>query len=57
MTTHDLLAALHGCDRLALVNRTVVAVGARSELRDPAPWRRTFGVGEDSPLLRILDGA
>lgn len=57
MTTHDLLGALHGCARIALVNGTVVAVGARSALRDPALWQRTFGVGPDSPVLRILDGA
>jgi manganese/iron transport system ATP-binding protein len=56
MTTHDLLGALHRCDRLALVNRTVVAVGPPRDLRDPAAWRTTFGVGPDSPLLRILGG-
>jgi manganese/iron transport system ATP-binding protein len=57
MTTHDLLGALHGCARLALVNGTVVAVGPGSALRDPLLWQRTFGVGPDSPLLRVLDGA
>ncbi len=54
MTTHDLLGALQGCDRLALVNGTMVAVGRPAELRDPAPWRRAFGVGPDSPVLRLL---
>jgi manganese/iron transport system ATP-binding protein len=57
MTTHDLAAALFSCDRLALLNRTVVAVGAPHELRDQALWMRTFGVTESSPLLRILKAA
>ena len=32
MTTHDLVAAMHGCDRLALINRTIVATGSPQEL-------------------------
>ena len=55
MTTHDLAAALYGCDRLALLNQTVVATGTAAELAgDPAAWMRTFGVGAHSPLLRML---
>ncbi|ASW54790.1 anchored repeat-type ABC transporter ATP-binding subunit [Plantactinospora sp. KBS50] len=54
MATHDLAAAVHRCDRLILLNRTVVAAGAPAELRDPAVWMRTFEVGPDSHLLRIL---
>ncbi|MEV6377089.1 anchored repeat-type ABC transporter ATP-binding subunit [Micromonospora musae] len=58
MTTHDLVSAFYGCDRLALLNRTVTAVGTPTELRaDPAVWRETFGVTADSPLLRILKAA
>ena len=57
MTTHDLAAALFSCDRLALLNRTVVAVGAPHELQDQELWMRTFGVTESSPLLRILKAA
>jgi manganese/iron transport system ATP-binding protein len=58
MTTHDLAAALYTCDRLALLNRTVVASGSPARLtRDPAAWASTFGVSADSPLLRILDVA
>lgn len=55
MTTHDLLAALHSCGRLVLLNRTVIADGPPSTLRDRAPWIETFSMGEDSPLLRLLE--
>lgn len=54
MTTHDLVGALDTCTRVALLNRTVIADGTPSELLDPEPWMRTFGVGENSPLLKIL---
>jgi manganese/iron transport system ATP-binding protein len=57
MTTHDLASALYSCDRLALLNKTVVAVGSTDELNDPHIWMDTFGVGETSPLLRILKAA
>jgi len=57
MTTHDLASALYSCDRLALLNRTVVAVGSTDDLNDPHIWMDTFGVGETSPLLRILKAA
>ncbi|TDD66519.1 anchored repeat-type ABC transporter ATP-binding subunit [Jiangella aurantiaca] len=54
MTTHDLLGALDTCTRIALLNRTIVADAPPSELLDPDPWMRAFGVGENSPLLKIL---
>jgi manganese/iron transport system ATP-binding protein len=55
MTTHDLAAALLSCDRLVLLNGTVVAEGTPGALaEDAGAWMRTFGVAEDSPLLRIL---
>ncbi|MBE2315759.1 anchored repeat-type ABC transporter ATP-binding subunit [Solirubrobacter sp. CPCC 204708] len=55
MTTHDLAGAMYGCDRIALLNRTVVAVGTAAELADEDElWMRTFGISEHSPLLRIL---
>jgi manganese/iron transport system ATP-binding protein len=58
MTTHDLAAAIYGCDRLALLNRTVVAAGPPQQLvADDELWMRTFGVGERSPLLRLLKAA
>ena len=57
MTTHDLAAALYSCDRLALLNRTIVTVGSTDDLNDPQIWMDTFGVGETSPLLRILKAA
>jgi manganese/iron transport system ATP-binding protein len=55
MTTHDLAAAVFGCDRLVLLNGTVVASGTPDELADdPGVWMRTFGVSAESPLLRTL---
>jgi len=55
MTTHDIASALYSCDRVALLNRTVVADGPPAVLAaDTALWTATFGVGEDSSLLRIL---
>lgn len=58
MTTHDLAAAIYGCDRVALLNETIVAADAPARLvGDPSLWMRTFGVGERSPLLRILEAA
>jgi manganese/iron transport system ATP-binding protein len=56
MTTHDLAAALHGCDRVALIDRTIVAAGTPAALAaDTDAWRRTFGLTERSPLLRVLE--
>jgi len=58
MTTHDLAAAIYRCDRLALLNRTIVAAGPPLRLADDDElWMRTFGVTERSPLLRILKAA
>ncbi|CAM3732055.1 anchored repeat-type ABC transporter ATP-binding subunit [Kibdelosporangium persicum] len=54
MTTHDLPGAFYTCDRLALLNRRVVAVGAPDQLRDEQIWMDTFGIHEHSPLLKIL---
>ncbi|HEY0189158.1 MAG TPA: anchored repeat-type ABC transporter ATP-binding subunit [Cellulomonas sp.] len=58
MTTHDLLGAVDGSDRIALLNRTVVAVGTPAQLvAEPDLWVATFGVGKDSALLRMLRAA
>lgn len=58
MSTHDLGAALYSSDRLALLNRTVIASGTPAEVsEDREAWMRTFGVGDSSPLLRILTAA
>ena len=54
MTTHDLPAALYTCDRLALLNRTIVAAGTPDQLRDERVWMDTFGIGEHNPLLKML---
>ncbi|PJJ72999.1 manganese/iron transport system ATP-binding protein [Diaminobutyricimonas aerilata] len=58
MTTHDLPSALHSCDRIVLLNRTVIACGTPAQLAgDPAAWMAAFSVGRDSALLRILEAA
>jgi manganese/iron transport system ATP-binding protein len=58
MTTHDLLGAIDGADRLALLNRTIIAADTPAHLvGDPAAWAATFGVGEDSALLRMVAAA
>jgi manganese/iron transport system ATP-binding protein len=54
MTTHDLPGALYTCDRLALLNRTIVAAGTPDQLRDEQVWMATFGIRADNPLLKIL---
>ncbi|MBM9463638.1 anchored repeat-type ABC transporter ATP-binding subunit [Aeromicrobium sp. YIM 150415] len=57
MTTHDIAGALHSCDRLALLNRRVVASGRPHELRDDDVWMRAFGVSATNPLLKIVKAA
>lgn len=58
MTTHDILGALDICDRIALLNQTIVASGTPGQLAgDPQAWMDAFGVGPDSALLRILKAA
>jgi manganese/iron transport system ATP-binding protein len=58
MTTHDLLGAIDGADRLALLNRTIIAADTPARLvADPAAWAATFGVGGDSALLRMVKAA
>ncbi|MDQ1128252.1 anchored repeat-type ABC transporter ATP-binding subunit [Microbacterium sp. SORGH_AS_0888] len=58
MTTHDLVGAVDGCDRIAMLNRTVIAVGEPSQLAaDAALWMRAFGVGPESALLRAVAAA
>jgi len=55
MTTHDLVSAIDGCDRLVLLNRSIVGDGTPAELaQHPELWMSTFGVGEHSALLRVL---
>jgi len=49
---------MYGCDRLALLNQSVVAVGTPAVLAGKDElWMRTFGIGERSPLLRVLKAA
>jgi manganese/iron transport system ATP-binding protein len=44
MTTHDLAAASRVCTRVALLNRTILAEGPPSQLRDPSLLLRVYGV-------------
>lgn len=54
MTTHDLIGARAECDRLCLVNRTVVATGTPAQVSGAEDWIRTFSVRPDNPLLTAL---
>ncbi|MDU3549981.1 MAG: anchored repeat-type ABC transporter ATP-binding subunit [Actinomyces sp.] len=54
MTTHDSLGAIDACDRLFLLNSTVVASGTPEEIRDPQVWMRTFDIRPSNPLLKVL---
>lgn len=54
MTTHDLPAAAKLCDRLVLLNRTVIADGTPDELDDPDLWLRTYGVATSQGVLGAL---
>lgn len=55
MATHDLMNAIDTADRIALLNRTMIAVDAPQELMtDPTLWADTFGIGLDSALIRML---
>ncbi|MGW0819904.1 anchored repeat-type ABC transporter ATP-binding subunit [Streptomyces sp. NPDC002845] len=44
MTTHDLAAAARTCDRVVLINRTVVAEGGPELLADPEQMLKAFGL-------------
>ncbi|MGC0329899.1 manganese/iron transport system ATP-binding protein [Streptomyces sp. SAI-170] len=44
MTTHDLAAAARTCQRVVLLNRTVVAEGGPEVLADPERMLRAFGL-------------
>jgi manganese/iron transport system ATP-binding protein len=57
MTTHDLASAVHTCETLCLLDRTVIARGPVAEVLDPALWMRTFGVSAGSPLLKSIGAA
>ena len=54
MTTHDLIGARAGCDRLYLLRRTIVASGTPVDLADADPWIRAFDVRPDNPILDAL---
>lgn len=57
MTTHDLPAASRACNRIVLLNRTVIAAGPPEELlRDPESWLRAFGVQSSDYLLASMGG-
>lgn len=54
MSTHNLPEAMEVCSTVVLLNGTIVGTGAPSELRNHELWRDTFGISENSPLLRIV---
>lgn len=49
MTTHDLAAAARTCDRVVLINRTVVAEGGPELLTEPDRMLRAFGLDRAMP--------
>lgn len=51
MTTHDIVAAVHQCARLVLINRRILADGPPSSLREGRVWKETFDVTDSNPLL------
>jgi len=58
MTTHDIASALTTCDRVALLNRSIVADDTPIMLAaQPAVWQEAFEVGPESALLRVLKAA
>jgi manganese/iron transport system ATP-binding protein len=44
VTTHDHAVARRLCDRICLLNRTVIADAPPDELHEPTVWLRAFGV-------------
>lgn len=55
MSTHDLTGAICGCDRLILLNRTVIADGNAIELAaDTQIWQETYTLNPNSPLLATV---
>ncbi len=54
MSTHDIPAALHHCDRVALLNRTITACARPEDLHGPDTWIETFGISSDSFLLKTV---
>lgn len=54
MSTHDIAGALDSCDRLAMVNHTLRALGRPTELLQPKLWMDTYQVSRSSPLLRSI---
>ena len=54
MSTHDIPGAIVTCDRLVLLNRSVVADGPARSLTDEDTWMRTYQIGSESPLLATI---
>lgn len=58
MATHDVFGALDLCDRIVLLNRTVIAAGPPAAVAaDTAAWRAAFSVSADNSWLRALKAA
>lgn len=54
MSTHDLNQAIDMCTDLAMLNRTLRAVGKPADLLDADLWIETYQVRADSALIRSL---
>jgi manganese/iron transport system ATP-binding protein len=54
MTTHDIVAAVHQCARLILINRRIIADGPPSDVTEGRLWKETFDVTDSNPLLMAV---
>lgn len=54
MSTHDLTQAVDMCSDLAMLNRTLRAMGRPADLLIPDLWVETYNVRPDSALIRSL---
>ncbi|MFC7219505.1 anchored repeat-type ABC transporter ATP-binding subunit [Streptomyces polyrhachis] len=57
MTTHDLAAAARTCDRVVLINRTVVAEGGPALLADAEQMLRAFGLDRATGAVGAVGAA
>lgn len=55
MSTHDIAGALFSCDRVALLNGTIVASGKPDALRQRQLWMDTSSISATNPLLRVIE--
>ena len=57
VSTHDLIAVPELCDRVALINRRIVAEGSVAETLRPEPLAKAFGGFVPAEALRLQEAA